>query len=261
MKTFYSTIKNGPMTGNKLFYPEDMSPEERAADLKMRRIELGNGKGFDGTKIIVPLQQEKPTKYKEGHYEDITDFVGKLLKYDPNYDLWNLDIPCDIMLIRSELKGVVLAYPVADCPVVMVEAKDSFGNPTMMGLAHCGSSYIDRHLPEQLVEAVRKESGCKDSHLSAYIGPCAGRNSYIYDKWPNWATDTDFWKRCINETDTGFKINLLNAVRSQLKRQNVHLINPELIDTITDSRFYSNSAFSRGAKTKGGRFLTGGFYK
>lgn len=261
MKTFYSTISNGPMTGNKSFYDENMTKEEIIADLKARRIELGRQNKFDGTRIIVPYQQEKPKDYTPGHCEDVTEYVKSLLNGNPNYDLWNEDIPCDIMLIRSSLKGVVLAYPVADCPVVIVESRNSFGDSVAMGLAHCGASYIDRHLPENLVDAVKKASKCKDNQLSAYIGPCAGYNDYIYDRWPKWATDTDFWEKFIRQSKDEFKINLLDAVRSQLKNMKVPLITSSGIDTISNPNFYSNSAYSHGAKTKGGRFLTGAYYK
>lgn len=248
IKTFYSNISNGPMSGKKDFYSDTLSREEIIKDLKERRKKLGELKGFNGSRILVPYATKKvPFKY-----EDVTDTVSELLNMYEELDLWNLDIECDIMLIRSSLKGVVLSYPVADCPVVVVSSKD------ILGIAHCSSEMIDKELPTSLVDAVSNVSGAKDSELSAYIGPCAGYN-YVYETYPKWATNED-WKYFVSEEAEGYRIDLRKAVISQLKERGVKNIKTSTIDTITNPNFYSNYAYKHGNESKNGRFLTGAYF-
>src|SRR5574344_1198990 len=113
---FNSTRIDGPMSGNSKFY-ENKTKEEIKKDLLIRRIMLGEKFGFDGTKILIPYQNT--SKYEEGHSEDVTEFAHDVIYKDREIDLWQYDIPCDVMLIRSGSPSVVLAYPVADCPVMI----------------------------------------------------------------------------------------------------------------------------------------------
>lgn len=250
VKTFYSDKTNGVMSGQKKFYSESLTKEAIIKDLKERREKLGELIGFDGTKILVPATPaQKPFISK-----DVTEEITELLHQDPNYDLWNLDIKCDVMLIRSSLKGVVLAYPVADCPLVVVSARDT------LGIAHCSSKMIDGELPISLVDAVSKVSGAKDSELRAYIGPCAGY-SYVYETYPEWATNDD-WKYFIDDLAEGYRINLKGAIISQLMRRGVKGVTTSTVaDTITDPRFYSNYGYVHGDESKNGRFLTGAYFE
>ncbi|MBQ6283144.1 MAG: laccase domain-containing protein [Bacilli bacterium] len=248
IKIFNSNISNGPMSGKKDFYSDTLSREEIIKDLKIRRQKLGKLKGFDGNRLIVPLV----TNRKPFTYHDITEEVGDLLNEYPEYDLWDLDIPCDIMIVRSNLKGVVLSYPVADCPVVVVSSKDT------IGIAHCSSEMIDKELPISLVDAVSKVSKAKDSELSAYIGPCAGYN-YVYETYPRWATNPE-WNYFIEETDKGYRIDIRRAVMSQLMKRNIKFVTTSTIDTISDPSFYSNYAYKHGDESKKGRFLVGAYF-
>jgi len=247
-KIFNSTIIDGPMSANKTFYKDNISKEQIIKDLNKRRKKLGKKIGFDGTKIIVPNQNL--SIHKEGDYEDVTERVIDLLFENPNYDLWHLDIPCDIVLIKSSLRGVIVSYPVADCPVVILKTYDT------IALSHASAACIDRLLPMQTVDAIRNVSS--KSKIKAYIGPCAG-NSYIYEEYPNWAKN-DNWKYFIKETNEGYKIDLKGAIVSQLNDMGVNDVIVSNIDTITDNRFYSNYAYKHGNKSKNGRFLTGAYF-
>lgn len=251
IKTFYSEVSNGIMSSKKDFYP-NMSKEEIIKELKKRRIELGKLKGFSGKKMIVPSQDIELKKHNNGQYEDVTERVMDILSDNPYYDLWNLDIPCDIMLIRSNLKGVVLTYPSADCPVVIASSNDT------IALAHTSAVHIDRNLPNLLIDSLRKVSNCKDDEIKAYVGPCAGE-SYIYETYPSWAKNDD-WKYFITETTEGYKIDLKKAVYKELKDSGVKDITISSVDTIIDSRFYSNYAYKHGFEEKNGRFLTGAYF-
>jgi len=153
------------------------------------------------------------------------------------------------MLINSNIKGVALSYPVADCPVVILKTDDT------IALSHSSAACIDRKLPIQIVEAIKSISNDK---IKAYIGPCAG-DSYIYSEYPTWAKD-DSWKYFITETDEGYKIDLKSAIVSQLKSMGIEDIRVSPIDTIVDKRFYSNYAYKHGNDTKNGRFLVGAYF-
>ena len=109
--TFNSDMSDGVMSGMKTLYKDKSISEIKEELLKRRRI-LGEKIGIAGTKIIVPYQDL--TKHKSGHYEDMTDSIEYIMSENKDVDLWNFDVPCDIMLIRSKLEGVALAYPVAD---------------------------------------------------------------------------------------------------------------------------------------------------
>lgn len=247
IKLFNSTKKDGPMSSNNTFYKNKMTNEEIIRDLRKRRIKLGKKIGFDGTKMIVPHQNL--SLHKEGCYEDVTERVIDLLFENPNYDLWNLNIPCDIMLINSNIRGVALSYPVADCPVVILKTDDT------IALSHSSAKCIDRLLPMQTVEAIKSVS---NGEIKAYVGPCAG-DTYIYEKYPNWAKD-DSWKYFITEISEGYKIDLKGAVISQLKSMGIEDIRVSKIDTIKDERFYSNYAYNHGYNSKNGRFLVGAYF-
>lgn len=249
-----STRSDGPMIGNKKFYSECMTTDEIKQNLLERRIKLGEKLGFDGTKILVPYQNV--AKYKEGHYEDITDIISSVVYERPEYDLWNLDIPCDVMLMRSELQGVVLAYPVADCPVVIANTGD------MVALAHCGAREIDRLMPFHIIDAIEKEAKVNEDDLEVYIGPCASSQTYIYETYPEWATRKNtMWNHCIEEKEEGFHINLRKAVLMQLRARGIKFVEMNNSDTISNPLYYSNYAANHGDKEKDGRFLTGVCFK
>ena len=247
IKVFNSTRKDGIMSSNKIFYKDGISREKIIKDLRKRRIELGKKIGIDGTKMIVPHQNL--SLHQEGHYEDVTERVIDLLLETPSYDLWDLNIPCDIMLIRSDLRGVALSFPVADCPVIILKTNDT------IALSHSGATCIDRLLPMQTVEAIKSVS---NAEIKAYIGPCAGA-SYIYEEYPNWAKH-DSWKYFIKDTQEGYKINLKEAVKYQLEIMGIEDIKVSPIDTIIDERFYSNYAYKHGNNSKNGRFLVGAYF-
>lgn len=252
IKKFNTTRMVGPMSGNIKFY-ENKTREEIKEDLLKRRIELGKKIGFDGTKILVPYQNLE--KHAEGHYEDVTEFAYETISNNPETDLWNYDIPCDIMLIRSSLKGVVLAYPVADCPVMMALAGDT------LALAHCGASMIDRLLPVKVLEVLEKETGIDKRNMSVRFGPSASSDTYIYETYPTWATNKSIWNTSIKEKDDGFHIDMKNAIKIQLMEYNIFDYKLDDRDTITDRKFYSNYAANHGDTSKDGRFLVGTYFE
>lgn len=253
LKKFNTTRNDGPMSLKKDFYPANVSEEDIAIDLVLRRMEIEEKYGIDGTRIIVPSQDITLKRHKMGHYEDVTEMVSDILSEDPFCDLWKLDIPCDIMLIKSNVENVALAYPVADCPVVILRARQT------LAIAHCSAVHIDRYLPMQMVDAITKVSKAKDCEIEAYVGPCAGK-SYIYETYPDWANNDD-WEHFITETCEGYSINLRKTILSQLMRRGVSNVTTSTVDTITDTNYYSNYAYKHGEEEKNGRFLSGAYFE
>lgn len=268
---FYSTIENGNMNTNKNFYPEGMSKEEIKQDFNERRIKLGREYGFDGLKVLTQIQKSRPvlsgktdeeikqliekynSKYQDGHYVRITKEM--IEGYE---DLYDLDIYSDILMMDSSITNVALAYPVADCPVVI--ARDNKND--VVAMAYCGGEYIDRDLAGQLIDSLYEEYDSNPLDISVYVGPHAQVESYTYDGFPKFIQNESRWEGCLTEVNGLIHINMSKAILMQLAQRSVALENTYVskFDTITDPRFYSNNR-SRFDKEKAGRFYTGCFYK
>ena len=69
---------------------------------------------------------EKLTKWLI-NWIDLSLECGKIKPYDflpSKMDLWNVDIPADVVVLKKDNPGMVIAYPVSDEPVVIVEDKE-----------------------------------------------------------------------------------------------------------------------------------------
>lgn len=253
---FNSTIYDGPMSGQKRFYPENMDASNIKNDLFKRRLNLGEKYGFDGTKIIVPLQKNMScnNKYPDGKYVVLND---EDCVYQ-EIDLWSVDIPTDIMLIKKGIPGVMMAYPVADCPVVIMEDRKNGA----LALAHCGAEYINRELPMQIADSLLKEVNSFDEDIKVYVGPYASADNFTYDSYPKWATNDKVWDGCIYEKDGLYHIDMKKAIINQLNERKIKLENIKIsnVDTISSPYYYSNNAAYHGHKEKNGRFLVGAGY-
>lgn len=270
LKFFYSTIKNGNMNTAARFYPEGMTKEEIRKDFDERRIKLGKEFGYSGLKVLTPIQKVRPnlenkteeetkvlmekynSKYQDGHYEKITKEM--IEGYE---DLYDLDIYSDILMMDSSIKNVALAYPVADCPVVFAEDTKKH----VVAMAHCGGEYIDRDLPGQLIDSLYEELDSNPRDISVYVGPHAVEKSFTYDSFPKFIQNKSRWEGCLREENGLIHINMEKAILMQLAQRSVSLEKTTIstIDTITNSRFYSNNR-ARLDKEKAGRFYTGCFY-
>lgn len=268
---FYSTTLDGNMNTNKNFYPEGMTREEIRQDFNERRIKLGKELGFDGLKILTPIQKSRPvlagkteeekqalidkynSKYPDGYAVRITKDM--IEEYE---DLYDLDIYADILMMDSSIAGVALAYPVADCPVVIAEDTKN----QVVAMAHCGGEYIDRDLPGQLIDSLYEELDSSPHDISVYIGPHAQEESFTYDCFPKFIQNEKRWEGCLTEVNGLIHINMEKAILMQLAKRSVSLENTNIskIDTITSPMFYSNNR-ARFDKEKVGRFYTGCFYK
>ncbi len=267
---FYSTILDGNMNTAPRFYKEGMTKEEIKQDFTKRRILFGEEHGFNGLRILTPIQKSRPnlegktekekqellekynSKYPDGHYVRITEEM--IEGYE---DLYDLDIYSDILMIGAELPEIVLAYPVADCPVVFVEDTKN----KVVAMAHCGGEYIDRELPSQMIDAIREETDAKKEEISVYVAPYAHKENFTYFGIPKWVKNFNVWSRAIVDTCGDFHIDMEMAIKNQLLSQGIEYsnINFSNIDTITDPRFYSNNKALSNPE-KAGRFYSGCFY-
>lgn len=266
---FHSTMNHGNMNCTASFYPNEMSQAEIRMNFDQRRYLLGKEMGFNGYRILTAIQKKRPVftgkteeeqeklmreylgKYPDGHYVMVTMDMVRMYP-----DLYDLDIEADILMMNPSTPDIVLAQPVADCPVVFVEDTKSH----VVAMGHCGGEYIDRGLPGQIVDAVCHETGCKMEDVRAYVGPHIHVDDFTYDCYPPFALHSDRWKNSIRTINGTIHIDLKNAVLMQLLERGVSLfhITCSTKNTAHDN-LYSHSS-SRFDESKSGRFYTGCFY-
>ena len=249
-----SNKSNGPISAQKRFYPEGMMQDEIKKDLTMRRMKLGQEYGLDGRKMMIPVVKSlnERDKYPDGKYVVLNDCPEV---YRDDVDLWDYDYNVDIMVMKKGLTGVMMGFPSADCPVIIMQDRKS----KTLAFAHCSSDCIDRYLPIMIADSLNQVSNTKDQDIIVYVGPFASSKSYYYDNYPRWAVNDKIWKYCIKEKDGGFYIDLRRAIIMELALRNIEYQNIEFskVDTITNPDYYSNHAASKGDSLKNGRNLVG----
>ena len=253
IKIFEANKKDGIMSRNKLFYDENLTQEEVNEIFKNTRINLGKKYGFDGLKIIQAVQKNDSNKveYTNGKYININE---KLLTTD---DYWYLNLEADILMISNKYKGIVIGNMCADCPIVIAEDRKK----GVTALAHCGAAYIDRNLPGQIIEALKKEYNSNAEDIYVYISSGAKKENFIYDVYPHWALNKEVWKDSIVKIDDKYQIDMYKAIIKQLKNQNIKNIEINETDTVTDKNYASHYCRIRGKKDKAGQNFVGFFYK
>lgn len=205
--------------------------------------------GFDGHKMFMADQVNK-----NGSYFEITD---DYVEANPNG--WS-DIPEDILIITDSVPGVVIGHAVADCPVVMME--DPIKG--VSAVAHCSCEMIDKRLPMMVADALVNAYGSNEEDIITYVSACAG-DSWTYDTFPKWATDTKMWEDGIYEENGVFHIDMRKVIRKQLSERHIDLDNVtfNMDDTIINPNYYSNSAaspYGLNDSSKAGRHFAGLFY-
>lgn len=251
---FESGIADGIMSRNKKFYEEDTTIEEINEMFLKVRNNLGKKYGFNGKKIFQALQKNATNgvKYNDGTYHVINE------EDINNDDLWFVEIPADILIISEKYKNIVVGNQMADCPVLIIEDR----HLGVTALSHCGAPYINRNLPIQTAEALIKEFNSNPGNLYVYIGSNAKKESYIYDKYPTWATEKDVWENfIIKNNNNEFNIDMDGAIINQLESIGINNITISPKDTITNKEYYSHSASSKGNIRKKGQNFVGFFYK
>ena len=136
---------------------------------------------------------------------------------EPYEDLYDLDIYSDILMIDSSIPNVALAYPVADCPVIIAEDNKK----KVAAMAHCGGEYIDRELPGQLIDSLRQEIDSDPNDIFVYVGPHAQKDSFTYDCFPRFIRNEKNWEDCLEEKNGLIHIDMSKAIIKQLNSRKV----------------------------------------
>ena len=239
-------IAHGNMNTAKRFYPESYTAEDRERAFLEHRLRAGAEFGFNGYHMYMADQTDKTGTW----FEIDEDYV----EAHPNG--WS-DISEDILVITDKVPSVVIGHPVADCPVVMAFDREQ----GVAAIGHCSADLVDAKMPMLVIDALLESYGSCDEDIFAYVSMCAGK-SWTYDSYPKWAKDTKMWEQAITLGEDGlYHIDLKQVVLDQLIERNVDSVTMSSVDTITDPRYYSNSAAFNGNKEKSGRNFAGTFYR
>ncbi len=245
---FESNINDGPFSLKKDYYPIGFTFERIKKDYKRRLDVLGQSYGFDSNKLIVPTQLERQCSRKELIVND--DLLNEVL--------WDQYFYYDMVVLQEQYKHVPVAVPIADCPVLICYDKQQ--NTTVLG--HCGAREINRYLPMKLVNTLKEFSNVSNKDIKVYISSCIAKDSYIYNKYPEFAINFDVWNDSIIKKDNYYFIDLRSSIKRQLN--NIGIQNDNICfnmqDTYSDPTLYSNSAASHGFSKKKGRYLAGCYF-
>lgn len=253
IKIFETGTTDGIMSKNPKFYPENYTEDQIKEEFLTTRLNIGKKFRFNGKKILQALQKTDTNKldYPDGTYHLITD------EDINNDDLWYVEIPADILIIEEKHKNIVVGNQMADCPILIVEDRKQ----GITALSHCGAPYINRELPFQTAEALIKNFNSEADNLYVYIGSNSKKESYIYDKYPAWATNNKVWDNNITNNNGKYTIDMESAIIRQLNELNINNITISPYDTVTSPLYYSHSAFVKGDIDKKGQNFVGFFYK
>ena len=252
---FEANREDGNFSINKKFYPPKTLKRERVKLFHEDRLRLGTKLGIDGNHIFKANQkgEYKPDyDHEDGKYIILDDSNMK------KKDFYQEILPADILILPEKYKEIAVANPSADCPIVICEDRKK----GYTALSHCGGKYINRCLPKDTIKAMIEGCHSNPEDLYVYIGSCVKKESYVYDKYPAWATNKDVWKNNITEEDGKYYIDLIGAIKEQLQEMGIIHLEISPINTATDPRYYSHSAaHATKDKTKLGQNFIGFYYK
>lgn len=249
---FESGKEEGIFSLNRKFYPSYFTDNDIRKQFNEVKEKAGRRFSFDDKKIIQINQKTENNNivYEDGKYHIITEEDLK------EQDYWDSPIECDIMVITEKYKGIVVGHKMADCPILIIEDRKQ----GVTALSHCGVSYIDRSLPLQTLNVLIEKYNSNIEDLYVYIGSCAKKETYIYDKYPKWANNDNIWKNNIIKEEDGYHIDMIGAIKVQLKQIDDKKIYVSPIDTVLDENYYSHIASSKGNKEKLGQNFVGFYY-
>ena len=253
IEIFETGIKDGIMSKNKKFYKENLTQEEINKIFLETRLKFAKKYNLNGLHIFQALQKTQLNKlnYPDGKYIVISE------ENMTKEDYWSEELPADILIISNKYKNIIVGNQMSDCPILIAEDR----RLGVTALAHCGASYINRNLPIQTIMALENEYHSNLNDIYVYIGSCIKTESYVYDSYPSWATNKEVWKDCIKKEQSLYKIDLVKAIKKQLKSIGISHIKVSKIDTFKDKNYYSHLAEYNGIKEKSGQNFVGFSYK
>lgn len=249
---FESNKLDGKMSKNPKFYPDKVTEEERYKQFRKDRLRLGEKLGVDGNHIFRARQKGlSSVEYPDGKYILLNE------KHMTKEDYYWEDLPADILIISKDYPRIIVGNPQADCPVIICEDRKK----GYTALSHCGAPYINRKLP---IDTIKALIDCCDSNLNdiyVYVGSSVKKESYVYDKYPKWATNKEVWESFITEINNEYYIDLPGAIEKQLKEIGITHIEISPINTATDPNYYSHVEEVKGRQKDGGQNFVGFYYK
>jgi len=252
---FETNKLDGCMSANKKFYPENTTESQRENLLQKVKEKIGNKYHFNGLHILQPYQKDVhlDVNYQDGTYIKITN--KNLTKKDYKDE----KLPCDILLIDTKYPNVVIGHIMADCPVIIAEDTKN----QVVAISHCGSKQINREVPKYTIEALEKEAKSNPKDIRVYVSSHIKKESYIYDKYPTWATNKKVWNKCIVRKNKLYYINLAKAITNQLIKRNIARKNIKIIniDTYTNIYYYSHTEEVKDNSKDNGQNFVGCFYQ
>lgn len=279
LKIFETSLYDRPMELKSYFidYNEDFDYKDyRAKSEEIKRIKeeflenrilRGKKYGFDGKKIIVPNDA--------GNHELGSYFVADDKIYSEKDDLIYVKKSKDIVLLKSENPGIVIGYPVADDPVVIIEDKKNL----VSALAHCNLDKISKKIPLYMIKALENEAGSNVEDLKVYISSNLKKQHNRFIIRPKTIKENPgVWKDSIQK----YKVNNIKKISTIMKEflsyqvdqekaiSNMLVkkgIKPENI-TISDNDTYQSGTLYSDRKVKDyknidlqGKFLVGAYYE
>lgn len=282
VKIFTTTIIDKTMDLKSFYqdYKEEIFEEIETSDNKTKlkvikqkflenRINVGKIYGFDGRKIIIPKDYGK-------NYIPGSHFTADKKIYSKKEDLMELKITGDIVLLKKDNPGIVIAYPVSDDPVLIIEDKEN----GICALTHCNIDKISQRLPEKTISVLQKEAKSSVNNLKVYIGPHLKKEHNLLLIKPKLMKENpSVWKGCISKKSKkekrikkvrnsifdilSYKIDQEKAIVNMLLKNGIKSENITVsdIDTYSDINYYSTEfALEHKEPVLEGKFLVGAYY-
>lgn len=248
---FEGNMKDGLFSKNPKFYPKEYTEKDIYESYKKDRVKLGEKYGFSGLKMFHPKQKKEDNDL----YPDNKMIVLNEL-YMKKDDYFKEILEADIVVLSNKYHNIAVAHNMADCPILIAEDR----RKGVTALAHCGMQQINRRLPQAMIDSLIKNFNSKPEDIYLYIGSHIWKESYIYDKYPPKATDKEVWNKAIIKKGNNYHIDLMRAIKNQLKNYNLAEIRTTNIDTYTNQDYASHRA-SFINKNKIGQNIVGFYYK
>ena len=248
---FEGNMKDGLFSRAKRFYPEDYTEEDIYETYKKDRIKLGKKYGFSGLKMFQVRQKMEDNDSYPDNKTVILDET-----YMQKEDYFKETIKADILIISNKYPKVAVVHNMADCPILIAEDR----RKGVTALAHCGIYHINRGLPKAIIKSLIDNCESNPEDIYLYIGSHIWKESYIYDKYPPKATNKKIWENAIEKIGNDYHIDLLQAIKNQLKEYKLAEIKVSDINTYTDPNYASHSKEKKDPSKKG-QNIVGFYYK